>query len=242
MNTRVGVVTGLAAALMLAIPAAAQRPSPAMPGAEPRQREAALFVGISQLDINEFNAKIYEGAYLDIDRNLPQVGFSWAMTRQGVRFGFEMAGGGSRSGIRRDSRYRYDLTAGHALFNIGVLAVERGGLALHPKVGIGGGGLSFNITDRQPATFEQILIDPARNVSLTQASLLVDASMGATYRLRPDGMSRGGRSLMLGVRAGYTTSLLHGDWRSGRNDAPGGPDAGWGGPHVEFMIGRATAR
>jgi hypothetical protein len=217
---------------------AQQRRSGGMP-AGARQTEAALFVGVSRLDIDELNARLVRFGYPAFDNDFVQFGLVWATALQRVRLGFEVAGGARPAEVSGDGRYRTELSAGQAMFNVGLLAGRWGGLALDPKVGIGAGGLNLAILDRQPVTFDQVLARPGRGVRLSGGGLILDVSLGATYRLRADRSGRGGRSLMLGVRAGYTASVLHGGWNELRGDAPGGPEAGWGGPHLAFMIGRA---
>jgi hypothetical protein len=60
---------------------------------------------------------------------------------------------------------------------------------------------------------------------------------------RPAATARGLRGFAIGVRGGYSASVMDFGWSTGHHsDVPGGPGAGWGGPHVEFTIGRYTGR
>lgn len=233
-----------AAALLLCTTAAeAQRgPGVSLPGTATRQVDGAVFIGAVQLDVGALNARVAQFGYPAVESSFPQFGLVWATTRQNVRLGVEFAGAARPADVRADGRYRTQVSAAHAMFNVGYEIFREGGVSVHPKVGIGGGGVNVTVSDRNPATFDQVLQQPGRHSNLTIGSLLVDGSLGVSYRLRPDIVARGGRSLMLGVRAGYTTSVLHGGWAETATDAPGGPTAGWGGPHVSFMIGRSTAR
>jgi hypothetical protein len=238
-------LTAACAALVLAgsvtvQPAEAQQRR--APAQSLRQTDGALFIGVTRLDLTELSARLARQGYPALSNDFPQIGFSWSTTRQRVSLGFEFGGGGRPSQVSGDNRYRTEAGAGYALFNVGLLAYSEGGFAVQPKLGVGGGAINLTITDRQATTFDEILARPGRAAHLMAGSLLLDASLGATYRLRATPTQRGTRSLLLGVRGGYTTSLLHGGWHEMRSDAPGGPDAGWGGPHVEFLIGRSVRR
>jgi hypothetical protein len=231
------------AGTMWAAGAEAQQRRPGAMAPQPRHMEGMVFLGASQLDLNELNAGLARRGYPTFSSTLPQIGGVMSVGRQDIRLGLEFGGGARPSEVTADGRYRTELTAGYGMFNVGYQADAGGGFRVHPKLGIGGGGINLTIMDRSPANFDQLLLQPGRSSSLMHGSLLVDGSLGITYELLPEATSRGLRSLVLGVRAGYTTSVLQGGWMMHRTgDVAGGPDAGWGGPHVEFMIGRTRIR
>jgi hypothetical protein len=230
-----------AAVLLVAVPVEAQqRRLPVQQQA--RVTESALMIGASSLDLGELNERFAAFGYPTFDEQFLQAGFAWSTARQRVRLGFEMAGLGRPSATTANNQYRTRLGAGYAMFNLGLDVYRERGLAVQPKVGIGGGAIMLGITDRASPTFDQVLAQPGRGVQLSSGSMLLDASLGLTYRLQPRPTQRGSRALMLGARAGWTQSLLHSEWMRDHTDAPGGPTAGWGGPHFEFMIGRSTRR
>jgi hypothetical protein len=217
-------------------PLEAQR-RPALPGTQ-----GFVMLGGSQLDIAELNARLAAFGYPTFDDQFAQFGFGLAFGRERLLLGFELAGLVRPSAVTEDNRFRTRVSGGYGLFNIGYDAFRDGGFAIQPKLGVGGGAVMLNITDRDAPTFDQVLAQPGRGVELRTGSLLVDGSIAVTYRFGPRLARRGARSLLLGARAGYTQSVLRGEWMREATDAPGGPTAGWGGPHVEFMIGRSVRR
>lgn len=239
MISRIAVA---ALALSVSVTASADAQQRRMDATSGRQAEGALFIGGSRLDLDDLNSRLTAHGYPEFGGDFPQVGGLLGVTRQKLHLGLEFASGARPSEVRDDGRYRSTVRAGYGMFNVGYDAVAEGGFTLRPRVGVGAGALNLSIEDRQPASFDEVLIAPGRSVNLTGGSLLLDASVGATYRVRTGTTARGARSLFVGVRGGYTTSVLHGGWREVHADVSGGPEAGWGGPHLEVMIGRSTSR
>jgi hypothetical protein len=216
---------------LLATPAAAQQAS-----------QSFLFVGGTRLDVSELNTRLEARGYPAFDDQFVQFGFARSSARDRVLLGFELAAAVRPTETTGNNLYTTQLTAGYAMLNLGYAAFAQDGLRVTPKVGIGGGGLTLAIRERTSPTFEEALTQPGRSVALTNGSLLLDGSLGVSYRLRPDSGPRGTRGFEVGVRGGYTQSVFTGGWAIETADAPGGPDAGWGGPHLEFTIGRYVGR
>jgi hypothetical protein len=240
---RVRTISLAGAVLLLAsaaIPAEAQL--------RPRTQQAAttvsrtmFMVGGARLDISDLNDRLAAAGYPVYDDGFLALGLNASRYRNGVMLGAEAGVLTRPSRTTADGAFRTTVGAGYLMFNVGYAALREGAFEVVPKVGIGGGAVSLQITDRGSPSFDEVLAQPGRSSTLATGSLLLDGSLGVTYRvgaLAPAAL----RGLALGVRAGYTNSVLTGDWSRAMNDAPGGPDAGWGGPHVEFMIGRWTGR
>lgn len=233
----------LCGALVLASAApleAQRRPVPVQPA--PRGLQTMLMIGGSQLDIGELNDRLAAFGYPRFDEQFLQLGFNGAVVRDRLLLGFELAGQLRPASTTADNRFRTRVTGGYAMLNLGYDALRQGGFSLQPKVGVGGGGINLQITDRDAPPFDELLAQPGRGVHMTSGSLLVDGSLGIVYRLQPRATARGLRGIMIGARGGYTQSVLRGEWMRQAADAPGGPRAGWGGPHFEFLIGRSLRR
>jgi hypothetical protein len=238
------LTTALATGTLLigsSLPLHAQR-RPAMPTSAVAERQSMLFIGGTQLDITDLNARFAAAGYPAFDEQFLQLGYAAARARDRLLLGVEVAGQLRPAATRADNRYRTRVIGGYAMFNLGIDAFQQGGFSLQPKVGIGGGGINVQITDREAPTFDEVLAQPGRGVQLTSGTLIVDGSLGIVYRFRPRSTARGPRGFLVGARGGYTQSLLRGEWMRDATDAPGGPRAGWAGPHLEFMIGRTTRR
>jgi opacity protein-like surface antigen len=237
-NTRAcGIV--LALTLVTASIAEAQRRPMAQPPA--RQGTNQLMIGGTQLDINDLNARLGDAGYPTFAEEFFQLGFGHTSMRERLLLGFELAGLMRPAATTDDGAWRTRVAGGYGMFNIGYDAFREGGFSVQPKIGVGAGGVVLAITERAAPGFDDVLAQPGRGVQMTTGSLLLDGSLGVQYRMRP-GTALGARNLVLGVRGGFTQSVLHGEWRRETGDAPGGPTAGWGGPHLEFLIGRTTRR
>lgn len=206
-----------------------------------RQGASQLMIGGTQLDINDLNARLGDAGYPTFAEEFLQLGFAHTSLRHRLLLGFELAGLMRPAATTDDGAWRTRVAGGYGMFNIGYDAFRDGGFSVQPKVGVGAGGVVLAITDRAAPSFDDVLAQPGRGVQMTSGSLLLDGSIGVQYRMRP-GTALGARNLVLGIRGGYTQSVLHGEWRRETGDAPGGPTAGWGGPHLEFLIGRSTRR
>jgi hypothetical protein len=243
MSMREGIVTAAVALLLTALvqaPAQAQLRPGSQPAAE-RVSRTMVMVGGSQLDIEALNTRLEGAGYPTFDDRFFAMGLNFARYRGPVVLGLEVGGLTRPSRSTEDFQYSTSLNAGYLLLNVGYAIVQEGALELVPKAGLGFGSVVLGITDQGTPTFDDVLADPGRSTSMATASLLLDGSLGMTYRLGARA-PRVVRGLALGARVGYTQSLLHSEWTRDLSNAPGGPDAGWGGPHVEFMIGRWTGR
>jgi hypothetical protein len=234
------VLTATILPLLALAPLEAQRrPMVQTPG---RAAEVVFMIGGTQLDIGDLNARLAAAGYPTFGEEFLQLGLIGSVLRQRLLLGFEAAGQTRPASATADNRHRVRLAGGYGMVNLGYEVLRAGGFTIRPKAGLGGGGVMLRVADRDPATFDQILVQPGRSVQLGTGSLLLDGSVGLGYALSPRPTPRGLRGLVIGIRAGYTHSVLHGEWMRERSDAPGGPTAGWGGPHVEFIIGRTMTR
>jgi hypothetical protein len=232
---RVGFMV-VAATAVLTAPLDAQRRPPVQH--QVRTAETVLLVGGSRLDIGELNARFDAFGYPTFGDRFVQFGFARWTGRDRLQFGGDVVGLFRPALTTADNRYQTRLGGGYGMLNLGYDAYRHGGLSVRPNVGLGAGAVMLTITDQAAPPFDEVLAHPGRDVQVGSGSLLFDGSLGVTYRVQPRGM----HSLVLGARAGWTQSLLHGEWSREQGVAAGGPTAGWGGPHFDFVIGRSTRR
>jgi hypothetical protein len=205
-------------------------------GARAPARETAVMIGSSRLDTKALNERLAAAGYPAFDQQYLMLGLVTSRQVGDFRIGAELAGLTRPTATTDDNRWRTQTGGGYAMFNVGHTVVQEGGLAITPKAGIGAGAVTLRIADRDAPSFDEVLANPGRGVHLSSSSLLLDGSLAVRYRT---GGRAARRAFLIGVRAGYTHSLLHADWRRHDRDAPGGPTAGWGGPHFEVLLGRA---
>jgi hypothetical protein len=129
------------------------------------------------------------------------------------------------------------LDGGYGLFNIGYVVTAKKGLLVYPMLGIGGGGLTLDVSDApQGATFENMLRNHQQGVKLENGGFLLNFQLAADYMMQGNEKGRGG--LLVGIRGGYM--LAPGQWDNWTwNDATigDGPDASLSGPYVRLTFG-----
>jgi hypothetical protein len=245
MRARSGAVALAVAALL----AGGTLPDPA--GAEetgPRARERGgkgyFMIGWAGLDLDELNdalaARGYQrfGAdYLSLGGGGHSVLGRFVVGGQG--HGLLGGDGDARIGGRD---YQSRLRAGAGFFDVGVVALSRGGFSLTPLVGIGAGGFELRIRERTAPSFDDVLVDPGRAARLANVALLVDLGVTADFvlHLGRDRRVQGGP--VFGIRAGYVLAPASGGWRLEDQEVAGGPKLGITGPYVRVLLGGGGVR
>jgi hypothetical protein len=105
--------------------------------------------------------------------------------------------------------------------------------------GIGGYGLSLGIGDEQSASFDSVLRNPRRSVSLGHGGLLLGLTLGIDFRVPTGGVERGRRGFFtLGARVAGLYGPPIGGWDVSEGDeATDGPRTGLTGGYAALAIG-----
>lgn len=159
-----------------------------------------------------------------------------------LRFGRMIVGGEVHwlknfSGEADSGDIRFSRKEWYGLLNLGIDAVAYKGLSIYPMVGIGMGESRLKIAEEPGATFNEILDDPGREVTLTQRGLLLDASLGIDYRFTVRERERFTSYFTVGLRGGYLFAPYSGQWEMSAGEVSRGPEFGISGPYVQLMIG-----
>ena len=154
-----------------------------------------------------------------------------------VLIGFEGFGALPRSAS--SATHETSVSGGGGFFDVGYIVTSWENLAVFPILGIGGGGMSYNLARRAPASFDQVLDDPARGATLSTGGFMGQLALGIDYYMFGKGTSPkevGGG--VVGLRIGYATQLLpRGNWSLFGAEVDGGPKVGFGGPFLRLVIG-----
>jgi hypothetical protein len=127
---------------------------------------------------------------------------------------------------------------GYGLFRVGYLAVAGDALDLYPLLGIGGGGTSVKIAERDAPTFDEVLADPERSATLSTGMFLMDVAVAVSYRVAMGQREEGEGGFLLGVQAGYTFAPGQASWTlDGINNVAAGPAYQIEGPYVRLSLG-----
>lgn len=231
-RTHVMLFSGLALLLALPMDASAQRR---------RAGEASVsggrgffMVGAQQLDLDELNERFADTGYPEFDDVLLTLGGGGFFVHNRFVIGGEGHGALGSSETTDGDEFRTSVGGGYGLLNVGYAAIAHRGLLVYPMIGVGGGGLMVDITERSTPDFDDVLDQPRRGVHLVQAQFLVSAGIGIDHVFRTGISNRG---FALGLRAGWMFAPIEGDWAFGRNDVADGPDSGFNGPYVRLSIG-----
>ncbi|TAL34027.1 MAG: hypothetical protein EPN93_12605 [Spirochaetes bacterium] len=143
----------------------------------------------------------------------PGVRPAYAASGGGIRIGMDrfilgMEGYGFSGRPRQSATHTVTAAGGFATLNIGYAALVTGNFRLYPLLGLGAGGTVLTIEERGTPTFDEIMTDPGRGVTVTTGGPLVNASLQAEYFIRL--INRGG--IVIGVQAGYMYQFYDPGW------------------------------
>lgn len=238
MNRALARFRVLPAAVALAVSihvAHAQRPI----GNDMQAGHGAFQIGYMKLNLTDFNAALAANGYPRMDDHF--------LTLGGTGFGEPgrwMIGGEGQAFIAptrttTTGSYQVSLGGGYGMFRVGYDFAQTENVDLFPSIGIGGGGVAFNIRGRSAPTFADVLATPGRSSNMTQGGFMLGAGLTANYRVRlpmKDTTRTGG--LLFGVSGGYIINPFNSDWRlDGVNTVAGGPSISLQGWYARFSIG-----
>jgi hypothetical protein len=130
------------------------------------------------------------------------------------------------------------VNGGAGFFDVGYIVTSWEKVAVFPMLGIGGGGMSYNVARTAPASFDQVLDDPARGATLSTGGFMGQLALGIDYYMvgkRTSANEVGGG--VVGLRIGYATQVPRGNWSLFGAEVEGGPKVGFGGPFLRLVIG-----
>lgn len=227
-----------ALALLVARGAAAQGEAPSREPASTSMGGGYFMIGLRWLDMGPLSDRLQAAGYSAPGERFLSLGGGG----HGIQGRWLLGGEGhglSQQGdeIRRDD-LRAKISAGYGLFRAGYLLLARRDVSVYPMAGIGGAGMSLSISRQQDATFDEVLAEPLREVSLSRGGLILDAGVGAEFRIPITGDEREGSFLLLGVRGGYLFFIpLVGDWQMSGGEVTGAPRLGLSGPGLHLQVG-----
>lgn len=156
-----------------------------------------------------------------------------------IRPGRLLVGGGYQSLFtpnQSDASYRTRMTGGIALLDLGVDLVRSRRLSVYPIVGAGVLHLSLNVHERGDIAFDDGLATPAREIDLSNTSLLFQTGLLVEHRI-----AMRGAEYAVSLRFGVTGAVGNGAWRSAEDQVQGGP-SGVRSTYVRFGFSRPLSR
>jgi len=231
MGSSAGGLTAIILLLLLPIAAAAQEEDE-----EPRRGGAGFFTaGIQALPFDALGDALEAAGNPRPDERAFTLGGGGHRWFGRLRVGGE--GHGLLMSVPSEGALRTDVSGGYGLFTIGYELLPAGRFALSPVLGLGRGGVSIEIDERDPFAFTDALNDPRRGVRLSRSAFLGSASVVLEGAF---GGGAGRKAVMLGLETGYVFLLRERSWRHRGGSVVGGPEAAPAGPFFRLRIGRTT--
>ncbi len=199
-----------------------------------------FMIGGNSLDMDELNSRLKDNGYAEFsDSPISLGGGGHGIVRERIVIGGEghaLLGRAEQSTIGGVD-YGTKFSAGYGFFDVGVLAMRTGGLDVYPLLGLGGGGVSLDITQSEIGSFDELLQDPNRSTNLSTWCFLINLGLGIDYLAVLGESERGEGGIVIGLRSGYILAPFHGDWHFKGETLPGGPDPGLTGAYIRLTIG-----
>lgn len=210
------------------------------PGQERPSGRGYLMAGAQGMDIGELNDRLDANGYGTFTETFGMFGGGGYALIGRFIIGGEGAGifGGSESATLGTDFFKSTLNGGYGLFRLGYVTARRGGFLFYPTLGIGGGGLSLEISQEATLPFDQYLQNPRRRTRLSNGFLLLDIGLAADHLMILERKDAEEGGIMIGARAGY----LFSPWRSDWGDALDGPDSGIEGLYFRVVFGGGGSR
>ena len=192
--------------------------------------------GLNRFDLTKLSTKLEAKGFEALEKNSFSFGGGgYGIIREKILLGGE--GHGSQQNIFSDT-LKASIGAGYGFFDVGYVVFSKSSFKLFPMIGLGGGSINLNITERGVTpTFDEILENPGREVNISTGGILLQLGVGMDYFLKLGEDEEGEGGLLFGIRAGYTYAPTKADWKMEDMDILGGPDAGVTGPYVHLVVG-----
>lgn len=205
-------------------------------GPKLKSRGAGYFMfGGSFLDIGRLSTELERSGYSALSGDFFTLGGGAHVVIGRLVLGGEGHGfSGKSSG---NARFTTTLSGGCGFFNLGYVLYSGKGLQVYPICGLGAGSITLDITDRQTASFEDVLNDPGRSTRLSTSGFLLNLGLEAGKLIGFGSLSREKGGLLIGVRAGYTFAPVKGGWELEKMEIEGGPGTAFAGPYIRLIIG-----
>jgi len=192
-------------------------------------------LGGSIIDIDALNSRLENKGYPKFSKNF----FSLGGGGYGI-IGNIIIGGEGHGLIEKETSSNscgVSFACGYGFFDIGYIIYSTEKLFLYPFLGIGGGGMSLKIIEKESPDFDKLLESPEGNAELSSGGFLIHLSLGADYSLKQYKCKRGKSRLIFGIRAGYIFTPFKGDWEMNDFKVSNAPKMGITGPYVRLLVG-----
>jgi hypothetical protein len=197
-------------------------------------RGGFIAFGWHHADVDELNSRLVANGYPEFSGHFVNFGGGFNWWKRQVMFSVELNGllqPGETSALHETS-----LTGGYIVGSVGLPIKPASNIYVYPMISAGAGGAQLDIETRASVSFEELLDNPGRTASVSNAAFMFGPQLGAHVFL-PIGKIAG-RGMIVGVRAGYLLAAFESDWSEIDGESVnGGPAMDFSGPHITIVIG-----
>lgn len=198
-----------------------------------------FMIGGSALDIDALNSSLGQKGYSEFSDSFISFG-GGGFVEVSDKFLLGIEGqfliGGKESSVIGGDNYSSRIIGGYGFINTGYLVYSSDSLDLFPILGIGFGGMGYNIVQ---TSFDNIHDNPRGNPFLATYSFLLNFAIGTDYKIKLSGNDAEEKYFTLGLRGGYAFAPFNSSWYQDEFRLSGAPDGGISGPYFCLTIGGA---
>jgi hypothetical protein len=182
----------------------------------------AFLIGILHVDQSALNRRLTESGYQRLSPTLTLVGGEGrAVLTSGVVVGARGSALVSEGG-RGPGNWNTRLDGAMGMLNLGYALFRAETLSLTLTADIGAYGLSLELSQQDPADFDEILAEPGRSVSLRRGGILTGLTLGLEAHV-PLAVEQWRHFVSVGVRLSALYGPPVGDWGSEGGEVSAGP-------------------
>ncbi|NCA85789.1 MAG: hypothetical protein EOM83_09465 [Clostridia bacterium] len=193
--------------------------------------------GYSFMDFNNFNSALAEAGIPDISNGSVSLGGGGHYIFRRFLIGGE--GNGLIGGSSINDNYSVRHGGGMGFFNAGYIVFHSPLYTVYPMLGIGGGGYSVTITDRNApsGSLQDVLDNPQQQAALSKSSFMLNFSLGTDLFVFADRTRHGTGGFIIGLRAGYLLAFDNDEWLLDNQSLTDGTNTSISGPFIRLTIG-----
>ncbi|MCK9268943.1 MAG: hypothetical protein WC271_01325 [Bacteroidales bacterium] len=193
--------------------------------------------GYSFMDFNDLNNAFVQAGIPEINNGSVSLGGGGHYIFRRFLIGGE--GNGLIGSRTANENFSVRHSGGMGFFNAGYIVLQRPLYTVYPILGIGGGGYSVTIIDRNAATasLQEVLDNPHQQAELSKGSFMLNFSVGADLFVFADRTQQGTGGFVVGVRAGYLLAFDTDEWRLDDYSFTDGTNTSISGPFIRLIIG-----
>lgn len=195
-----------------------------------------LFLGGEELSAEAISEQFSAAGYTEPAKRFITIGGG------GLFFADRFIIGGEGSAIIKrntpgpDDAISLSRSGSYGFLSVGYTLIDQTSFRVYPLLGMGAGLSEFSISNKRDITFDELLAEPGSITRLFQAHFLLNGSVGCDFPVGASSISSRNK-LILGVRVGYTISLVSSSWNDENQTIDGAPDGDMSGPFIKLLIG-----